>query len=106
MNTDWDCVVIGGGVAGLSAALVLGRARRRTLLLDRGGQSNRPAAHIGGLLCQDGTPPGDFYAGAREQLALYDAVVVRDVEAVAARARCDGVPVVVASGGESRQRAG
>jgi thioredoxin reductase len=105
MNTDWDCVVIGGGVAGLSAALVLGRARRRTLLLDRGGQSNRAAAHIGGLLGQDGTPPGDFYAGAREQLALYDAVVVRDVEAVDARAEGEGFVVVLAGGGEARTRA-
>ena len=98
MDTDWECVVIGGGVAGLSAALVLGRARRRTLVLDQGGQSNRPAAHIGGLLGQEGTPPEDFYARAREQLALYDTVAVRDDEAVDARAEGDGFVVVLGSG--------
>jgi thioredoxin reductase len=106
MNPDWDCVVIGGGVAGLSAALVLGRARRRTLVIDKGGQSNRPAAHIGGLLGQEGTSPGDFYARAREQLAAYDAVVVRDAEAVDARAEEDRFVVVLGNGGgEVRSRA-
>jgi thioredoxin reductase len=106
MNPDWECVVIGGGVAGLSAALVLGRARRRTLVIDKGGQSNRPAAHIGGLLGQEGTSPGDFYARAREQLAAYDAVVVRDAEAVDARAEEDRLVVVLGNGGgEVRSRA-
>jgi thioredoxin reductase len=100
MDTDWECVVIGGGVAGLSAALVLGRARRRTLVLDQGGQSNRAAAHIGGLLGQEGTPPEDFYARAREQLALYDTVAIRDDEAVDARAEGDGFVVVLGSGGQ------
>jgi thioredoxin reductase len=104
MDTDWDCVVVGGGVAGLSAAMVLGRARRRTLVLDRDGQSNRAAAHVGGLLGFDGTPPAELYARAREQLAAYDAVVVRADEAVDARAEGDGF-VVVLDGGEVRTRA-
>ena len=64
-GATYDCVVVGGGVAGLSAAMVLGRARRRTLLVDRGGQSNRAAGHVGGLLGHDGTPPAELYsAGA------------------------------------------
>jgi thioredoxin reductase len=99
MNTDWECVVVGGGVAGLSAALVLGRARRRTLVLDRGGQSNRPAAHVGGLLGQEGTAPAELYARAGEQLARYDAVVVRDAEAIDARAEGDDFRVVLGNGG-------
>jgi len=99
MNTDWECVVVGGGVAGLSAALVLGRARRRTLVLDRGGQSNRPAAHVGGLLGQEGTAPAELYARAREQLARYDAVVVRNAEAVDARAEGDDFLVMLGNGG-------
>ncbi len=81
---DWECVVVGGGVAGLSAALVLGRARRRTLLFDSGGQSNRAAAHVGGGLALDGTPPGDLYARGRAELGPYDSVAVRDAEVVEA----------------------
>jgi thioredoxin reductase len=99
VDARWECVVIGGGVAGLSAALVLGRARRRTLVLDRGGQSNRAAAHVGGLLAHEGTPPDELYARARDQLALYDAVAVRDAEAVDARAQDDGFVVVIGDGG-------
>jgi thioredoxin reductase len=105
MDTDWDCVVIGGGVAGLSAALVLGRARRRTLLLDTGGQSSRAAAHVGGLLAQEGTPPDELYARAHEQLARYDTVLIREDEAMDARAEGDGLVAVLASGDEVRTRA-
>ena len=95
---DFDCVVVGGGVAGLGAALVLGRARRRTLVLDVGRQSNRAAAHVGGLLGHDGTPPGELYALARAQVAAYDAVALRDDEVVDARAEGDGFAVVLGGG--------
>jgi thioredoxin reductase len=106
MDEHWDCVVVGGGVAGLSAALVLGRARRRTLVLDGDGQSNRAAQHVGGLLGQDGTPPAELYAHAREQLAAYDAVVLRRAEAVDARAEGEGFVVELGNdGGEVRARA-
>jgi thioredoxin reductase len=101
VSDPWDCVVVGGGVAGLSAALVLGRARRRTLVLDRDGQSNRPADHVGGLLGNDGTPPDELYARAREELAAYDAVVLQHAEAVDARA--DGDDFVVAVGDDGHE---
>jgi len=85
--------VVGGGVAGLSAALVLGRARRRTLLIDNDGQSNRAAPHVGGGLSLDGTPPDELYAAGKAQLARYDSVVVRDGEV--SEARQDGEDFVV-----------
>jgi thioredoxin reductase len=91
-------VVIGGGVAGLSSALVLGRARRRTLVLDRGGQSNRPAAHVGGLLGREGISPDQLYADARDQLANLDTVELRDAEALDARAEDEGLVVSLADG--------
>lgn len=104
MDTEWDCVIVGGGVAGLSAALALGRARRTTLVLDRGGQSNRPAAHIGGLLGQEGTSPDELYASGREQLGSYETVAVRDAEAVDARADGDGFVVTLAGDETARAR--
>ena len=82
METSWDCIVVGGGAAGLSAALVLGRARRRTLVIDAGSQSNRPAHGIGGLLGHDGRPPAELYEIGRQELAAYPSVEVRDTSVV------------------------
>jgi thioredoxin reductase len=82
MDTTWDCIVVGAGAAGLSAALVLGRARRRTLVIDAGEPSNRHAHGIGGLLAYDGRPPGDLYAQGREELAAYPTVELRSGEVV------------------------
>lgn len=88
-----EAIVVGGGAAGLSSALVLGRARRRTLVFDVGGQSNRFAAHVGGLLGLDGTPPAELYAKARQQLSAYDSVVLRDQEVTGARVDGEGFTV-------------
>ncbi|WP_210491443.1 NAD(P)/FAD-dependent oxidoreductase [Patulibacter sp. SYSU D01012] len=82
MDNDFDCIVVGGGAAGLSAALVLGRARKRTLVVDAGRQSNRVAHGIGGLLGHDGRPPAGLYAAGREELARYPAVTLRAGEVV------------------------
>jgi thioredoxin reductase len=103
--TDYDCVVVGGGVAGLSAAMVLGRARRRTLVLDRAQQSNLAAAHVGGLLGHDGTPPAELYELARAQVSAYDSVAMREAEVVNARAESDRFVVGLAEGnGDVRTR--
>ncbi|ANW65536.1 pyridine nucleotide-disulfide oxidoreductase [Mycobacterium sp. djl-10] len=75
---DVDCVIVGGGAAGLSAALVLGRARRRVVLVDAGQQSNRAAHGIGGLLGHDGRAPAQLYEHGRAELAAYPTVEVRD----------------------------
>jgi thioredoxin reductase len=104
VDQDFECVVVGGGVAGLSAAMVLGRARRRTLVLDRAGQSNRAAAHVGGLLGHDGTPPGELYELSRAQIGAYEAVTLHDAEAIDARPEKDGFVVVLGDGGEVRAR--
>ena len=89
MNVNWDCIVVGAGAAGLSAALVLGRARQRTLVVDAGKQSNLPAHGIGGLLGQDGRAPEAFYAAGRQELAAYPAVELRAGEVVGGE-RTDG----------------
>ncbi len=68
---EWDVIVVGGGVAGLSAALMLGRARRRTLVLDDGLPRNRFAEHMHGVLGQEGVPPADLLATGRAEVAEY-----------------------------------
>jgi thioredoxin reductase len=97
-DTPFDCVVVGGGAAGLSATLVLGRARRRTLLVDAGGQSNRPAPGIGGLLGQDGRPPDELYAQGRRELTAYPSVRVLDGEVVRASGSQDAFALELADG--------
>lgn len=82
MKDSFDCIVVGGGAAGLSAALVLGRARRSTLVIDAGGQSNRPAHGIGGLLGYDQRPPAELYDQGRRELGAYPSVQVRETTVV------------------------
>src|ERR671914_348361 len=71
MDTTWDCIVVGGGAAGLSAALVLGRARRRTLLGDGDGGLHRALLlrrwSDDLVLLSDG--PAELEAGDRERLS-------------------------------------
>ena len=99
----FDSVVVGGGVAGLSAALVLGRARRSTLIVDAGAQSNRAAHHVGGLLGHDGTPPEELYELGREQVGAYETVEFRD--GLVTAARVDGDEFIAALDGDAEVRA-
>jgi thioredoxin reductase len=78
---DWDCIVVGGGPAGLSAALTLGRARRRVLVLDAGTPRNHCSASMHGYLTRDGVLPADFLRIAREELQPYAGVTLREAEA-------------------------
>jgi thioredoxin reductase len=74
----YDVIIIGGGPGGLSAALALGRARKRVLLCDGGPRRNAAATHIHNFVTRDGTPPDEFRRIGREQLAAYPNVEVRD----------------------------
>src|SRR5687768_7574453 len=73
-----DVVIVGGGPAGLSAALVLGRSRRRVALFDAGAPRNRWAREMHSYLGHDGCDPTEFRRLGRAQLQRYDTVVVRD----------------------------
>ncbi|MBA2955669.1 FAD-dependent oxidoreductase [Nocardioides sp. MAH-18] len=68
---EYDVVVVGGGAAGLSAALVLTRARRRVAVLDAGRPRNAPAAHMHGFLGSDGLAPAELLAAGRAEVAGY-----------------------------------
>ena len=92
-NFDADVVIIGGGAAGLSAALVLGRARLGTVVFDDGQPSNAPAHAIGGLLGQAGTSPLELLASGCAQLAELPSVQFRQQTARAVSAGSDDVEV-------------
>ncbi|MEW1545390.1 NAD(P)/FAD-dependent oxidoreductase [Streptomyces tsukubensis] len=70
-DDDYDTVVVGAGAAGLSAALVLGRARRRVAVVDSGEPRNAPAAQLHGFLSRDGMPPAELLAVGRAEAGRY-----------------------------------
>lgn len=74
--TDYDVAVVGGGAAGLSAALVLCRALRSVAVIDNGAPRNAPAAHMHGYLSRDGLPPGDLVAHGRHEVAGYGGALI------------------------------
>jgi thioredoxin reductase len=80
----YDVVIVGGGPAGLSAALALGRARKHVLVCDSGPRRNAAARQMHHFVTRDGTPPGVFRQIARDQLAAYPSVLAREV-------RVDGI---------------
>lgn len=85
MTTDFDVIVIGGGVAGLGGALVLSRARRSVLVIDAGSPRNLPANHTHGYLTRDGSTPFEMTAlGADEVRAYGNDVVTGEVTAIEA----------------------
>ncbi|MGW9415363.1 NAD(P)/FAD-dependent oxidoreductase [Arthrobacter cupressi] len=77
--SEYDVVVIGGGAAGLSAALVLSRAGRKVMVVDSGAPRNAPAAHMHGFLSRDGMPPREFLALGREEVRGYGGEVLDGV---------------------------
>ncbi len=72
-----DIVILGGGPAGLSTALALGRARKSVLVVDGGPRRNAAAVHLHNFVTRDGIPPDDFRRIAHEQLAAYPNVETR-----------------------------
>lgn len=74
----YDIVIVGGGPAGLSAALALGRARKHVLVCDSGVRRNAAAEHIHNFVTRDGTPPDEFRRVGRQQLGTYPKVEVRE----------------------------
>jgi thioredoxin reductase len=75
-TTRYDVVIVGGAAAGLSAALVLGRARRRVAVIDAGAPRNAPAAHMHGFLSRDGMPPADLLTAARAEVVSYGVEII------------------------------
>ena len=83
-SAGFDVIIIGGGIAGLTAAAVLGRARRRVCVIDAGQPRNAPAEHVHGFPSRDGVEPRELIRLCREDLARYDVELI-DIPAAALR---------------------
>ncbi|MDB5512680.1 MAG: trxB [Enterovirga sp.] len=93
-----DVVIVGGGPAGLNAALMLGRCRRNVALYDTGTPRNSRSRWVSGFLSRDGVLPHELRRLAREELGSYPSVSLRDGEVVQAAATADGFEVVLREG--------
>ena len=105
MSTDpeHDVVVVGGGAAGLSAAVVLARSLRSVVVVDAGEPRNAPSEGAHNVLGREGVPPLELLAAGRAEAERYGARI-RSGRAVAARRERNGFAVELAGGGSLRAR--
>lgn len=96
-DEHWDVIIVGGGSAGLSAALILARARRRVLVLDGHRPRNRFAPHMHGVLSRDGYSPLDLVADGYREVQSADGVIV-NARVTQTRSIASGFEVVTESG--------
>ncbi|MCB7135015.1 NAD(P)/FAD-dependent oxidoreductase [Cellulosimicrobium marinum] len=102
-TTPYDVAIVGGGPAGLSAAVTLARSLRSVVVLDAGEPRNAPAEGAHNLLGREGVAPRDLLATGRQEAAAYGAEV-RAARVVGARRDGDGFVLDVASGTPVRAR--
>ncbi|SHG70639.1 NAD(P)/FAD-dependent oxidoreductase [Massilia sp. CF038] len=100
----YDAIIVGGGPAGLSAALALGRARKHVLLLDGGPRRNMAALKVHNFVTRDGVAPDEFRRIGREQLAHYPKVEVRDAIVESISGVCGAFQVALAAGPVNARR--
>ena len=81
----FDVIIVGAGPAGLSAALILGRCRRKVLVCDAGRPRNSASRALHGFLTRDGIEPAEFIRIGREQLRPYTTIQLRSAEVTHAR---------------------
>jgi len=93
-NDSYDVVVIGGGAAGLAAAVALLRSRRSVLLVDAGDPRNAPAGHVHNFLTQDGTAPEVLYSAGHTEVQAYGGQILHgDVDALEREGDLFGIQV-------------
>ncbi|KQQ90140.1 MULTISPECIES: NAD(P)/FAD-dependent oxidoreductase [Micrococcaceae] len=97
-NSFYDVLVVGGGAAGLSAALMLGRTRRRVAVVDGGEPRNAPAHGVHGFLSRDGISPAELLATGRDQAQHYGADIINGTVVAAAGGVEQGFEVTLDDG--------
>lgn len=105
MKSCADVIIVGGGPAGLSAALLLGRCLRTVIVCDAGRPRNECSPAMHGFLGSDGTSPLEFLARGREQLRPYETVGFEETFIVAAEGSRDGFVVAADDGRQWRSKA-
>lgn len=100
----YDVIIVGGGPAGLNAALTLGRQRRSVLVVDSGAYRNEPAEEMHMFLSRDGFPPAELRRLGRAELANYPTVELRDDLVVTASGAADDFTAELASGSVARAK--
>jgi thioredoxin reductase len=103
LRNSYDVVVVGGGAAGLSGALMLARVRRSVVVIDAGAPRNAPAAGVHGLLAHDGIRPAELLERGRAEVRRYGGQVVTAEVTTAAR-DTEGFSVALADGRSVRAR--
>jgi thioredoxin reductase len=103
LRNGYDVVVVGGGAAGLSGALMLARVRRSVVVIDAGAPRNAPAAGVHGLLAADGIRPAELLERGRAEVRRYGGQVVAGEVTTAAR-DTEGFTVALADGRSIRAR--
>jgi thioredoxin reductase len=104
MSASYDVIIVGGGAAGLSAALVLGRCRRSVLLFDDGQPRNAASHAVHCLLGHEGLPPHDLLARGRSELERYPTVVLRSERVTKIAVNETGFSIACADGSTATAR--
>jgi thioredoxin reductase len=99
---SYDVAIVGAGPAGLSAALILGRCRRRVLVCDHGSPRNAASHALHGFLTRDGIEPAEFLRIGREQLESYQTVEFKQTEVVNIERSDSGFSLSLADGSNTR----
>jgi thioredoxin reductase len=104
MGTVWDCAIIGGGPAGMNAALVLGRARRNVVLFDDNRPRNAVTHEAHGFITRDGIKPDEFRKIGVEELGRYPSVQIHPARVTEVESKGGAFGITTADGGRLQAR--